>query len=670
MCGIAGWFGGDVARDEASLRDLGRDMSDAIHHRGPDAGGVWVDDALPLVLAHRRLSIIDLSPAGAQPMLSHGGRYVVSFNGEIYNFRALRSRLEAGGATFRGHSDTEVLLAAVEAWGVRETLALLEGMFAFALWDRQARELTLARDRIGEKPLYWGRVGGGLAFASELSSLRRVPGFDAGIDRDVVAQYLQLGYVPEPWSIQRGVYKLPPGCFVVLDEAAARGRRRVDAAEISRDGRDAPARYWSAAEVVREGVASRHADTRSDDEVLADVETTIGAVVDEQMVADVPLGAFLSGGIDSSTVVALMAARSERPVRTFTIGFEEAAWSEAEAAAAIAHHLGTDHTERTLSAADALAVIDEMPTVYSEPFADSSQLPTLLVARVAREHVTVVLSGDGGDELFCGYNRYRFAEKAWRTSRRLPAPVRRLGARGLRAVPPPAWDAAAGGLRDALGRIGRTPGVLRQPNIGGKAHKMGMCLASESVGEMYRGLVSTWDGAADIVPGAHALPSPLDVANAPGGLIDQFMAWDLVTYLPGDILDKVDRAAMAVSLETRLPLLDRRVAEMAWRLPERARVRDGQAKWALRQVLYRHVPRALIDRPKMGFSVPVAAWLRGPLRSWADGLLDEARLRDQGLLDAGAVQTRWREHRDGRRDHAAGLWAVLMLQSWLEATAG
>lgn len=645
MCGLAGVLGKQV--NEEHLRH----MVAAIHHRGPDGQGVWSDAEANVGLAHARLSILDLSLAGYQPMLSASGRYVIVFNGEIYNHLVLRTGLEkAGWATsWRGHSDTETLLAAIAAWGVEETLKQCVGMFAFALWDKQVRSLTLARDRLGEKPLYYGWQGETFLFGSELKALKMHPAFRAEIDRDALTLFLRHNAIPAPYSIYKGIYKLPPGTFLQLHT----GQKDVR-----------PVAYWPARSVAEAG--QRNLFRGSDAEAVTELERLLGQAVGGQMVADVPLGAFLSGGIDSTTIVALMQAQSARPVKTFTIGFNEAGYNEAEHARAVARHLGTEHTELYATPQDAMDVIPNLAAIYDEPFADSSQIPTYLVSRLARSHVTVSLSGDGGDELFGGYNRYFWARNLWRKLGWMPRPLRAALAGVLTTLPPAAWNAV-------FQRLGRwLPSGLRYANPGDKLHKAAEILAVGSPEEIYLGLVSHWKIPANLVPGSH---EPLTLLTDPSQRPDlpdfehRMMYLDMVSYLPDDILTKVDRAAMAVSLETRVPLLDHRVVEFAWTLPLAMKIRHGQGKWLLRQVLDRYVPQSLMARPKMGFGVPIDHWLRGPLKPWAEALIEPGRLTREGVFDPAPIQHKWAEHQSGSRNWAYYLWDVLMYQQWQEATA-
>jgi asparagine synthase (glutamine-hydrolysing) len=646
MCGIVGALGREV-HDEV----LGA-MAARIAHRGPDDRGVWVDPEAGIGLAHVRLSIVDLSPAGHQPMASASGRLVLVFNGEIYNHLALREALAGAGRApaWRGHSDTETLLAAFEAWGVRETLTRCVGMFALALWDREARTLTLARDRLGEKPLYYGRQGDTLLVASELAAMRAHPAFEGRVDPGSLALLLRHGYIPAPWSIHEGIRKLTPGTTLVVDAAGRHGE---------------PEPYWDPQAVIRD-CQSRPFEGTPEEAVDA-LERLLTEAVDGQLMGDVPVGAFLSGGIDSSTVVALMAALGRGPVRTFSIGFHEAGFDEAPHARAVAAHLGTDHTELYVTPDDALAVIPRLPALYSEPFADSSQLPTFLVSQLARQHVTVSLSGDAGDELFGGYSRYQAVDGAWRRLAGLPGPVRQLGAAVIGGVPIPTWNALLGPVRPLL------PARWRDANLGDKLHKGVAGLRITDRHALYHHLVSACQEPMAIVRGAREHPTPLTspaLRPAAHPFYQEMMALDMVTYLPDDILVKVDRAAMGVSLESRVPMLDHRVVEFAWRLPLAYKVRDGVCKWVLRQVLLRHVPAALVDRPKMGFGVPIHAWLRGPLREWAEALLAPERLRAEGHLDPDAVRARWEGHLGGRVNAAYELWHILMFQAWLENNGG
>lgn len=645
MCGIAGCLLSQQRVVSAcSPGDVARDMADRLRHRGPDAAGVWSDDLSRIALAHRRLSILDLSAAGDQPMRSACARYVVVYNGEIYNWAELRGELEATGQApvWRGHSDTEVLLAGIVAWGLEATLRRARGMFALALWDRGEKTLTLARDRIGEKPLYYGRVGDGFAFGSELKALRALPAAHFDTDPGALALMLRYGYVPAPYSIYRGIFKLPPGTLL----------------RVTADGRFGdPEPWWRFAAVAQDGAANRRA--LSDGMALDELEAVLGAAIGEQMVADVPLGALLSGGLDSSTVVALMQSRSTRPVRTFTIGFTEGHYDEAAHARAVAHHLGTEHTELHVAPAQARDIIPCLPDIYDEPFADSSQIPTALVCALTRQHVTVCLSGDAGDELFGGYNRYFWASSLWRRLGGVHPGLRRAFAGGLSAVSAGAWNGVFGALSPLL------PARLRVSNPGDKLHKLAEVMGAPSPEALYRELVSQWRGALPLRRISEPSTLVADPSRWPAlsGFAERMMAVDTLTYLPDDILVKVDRAAMAAGLEMRVPFLDARVIDFAWRLPFRQKVRDGQGKWLLRQLLYRHVPRELVERPKQGFGVPIEHWLRGPLRDWAEDLLSPAALGADGMLDPAPIRAMWQRHLLGRNVQYA-LWNVLMYQAW------
>ncbi|NRO96625.1 asparagine synthase (glutamine-hydrolyzing) [Paraburkholderia sp. NMBU_R16] len=650
MCGIAGFWTRTASEHETAQAILSR-MTDSVAHRGPDDAGAWFDPAAGLALGHRRLSIVDLSEHGRQPMVSECGRYVMTFNGEIYNCLALRRDLEAEGRApaWRGHSDTEILLAAFVAWGVDRTLERAVGMFALALWNRQSRVLTLARDRIGEKPLYYARVGDGIVFASELKALRTYPGFDArAIDRNALCLYLRYACVPAPHTIYENVRKLPAGSYVQLEFPEVW---------------PAPRRYWTLEQVIGRGRA--YPFEGSAEAAVDELDRLLRDAVHGQMMADAPLGAFLSGGVDSSAIVALMQAQSAKPVRTFTVGFDDATYDEAVHAKAVARHLGTEHTEIVVTAARALELVPKLPTIYDEPFADASQIPTYVVAQTTREHVKVALSGDGGDELFGGYTRYFLTPRLWSRLRRVPSGMRKRIASALYSLRPDHADQFA-----ALFQGAWSPGARDGTRIGERLHKLANVMGAQSRTDLYRLLLSSVHHPERLALSGRELPTRVDTPEAWSvdlEFAEQVMAVDALTYLPDDILAKVDRAAMAVSLETRMPFLDHRVVGFVWSLPLSLRIPEDKPKWLLRQLLYRYVPREIIDRPKQGFCAPVGEWLRGSLRDWAQALLDPARLRDEGFLDATRVDRMWQQHLSGRMNWQHPLWTVLMFQAWLEA---
>lgn len=644
MCGIAGFFSGTDHNRELLVERASR-MATTLRHRGPDDAAVWVDERSGVGLGFRRLSIIDLSAEGRQPMQSADRRYAIIFNGEVYNFLELRAELTGLGHEFRGHSDTEVLLAGISEWGIRPAIQRANGMFAFALWDSREHQLYLGRDRIGKKPLYYGRFGGTLLFGSELKALRAHPAFQVEVDRGALTLFLRFGYVPAPHSIYAGVSKVLPGTLVRFCRADA------DPEVIA---------YWTA----RDAVTQTTTVFSNEGEAVAQLDALLRDAVKLRMISDVPLGAFLSGGIDSSTVVALMQAQSNRPVQTFTIGFWEGGYNEAEDARAVAHHLGTDHTELYVTPAEALETIPELPRIFDEPFADSSQIPTYLVSRLARSKVTVSLSGDGGDELFGGYNRYFWGRRVWNLRRRVPTSLARGAASMMGIFSPSALNTIFNRLMPLL------PKAMRFPVPGDKISKLSEILHADTPERLYKLLVSTWKRPGEVVRDG---TEPATVLTDPGrwselpDFTHAMMYLDLITYLPDDILVKVDRATMSVSLEGRAPLLDYRVVEFAWRLPLAMKIRNGTGKYLLRKVLDRYVPRELVERPKMGFGVPIDSWLRGPLRDWAEALLDPDRIEREGFFDPAPIRAKWKEHLSGERNWQYQLWNVLMFQAWLEA---
>ena len=651
MCGLVGYLGGGECNGL-----LLRDMADKISLRGPDDAGYWTNQNREIGLGHRRLAIVDLSLAGHQPMVSTSGRYVIAFNGEIYNHLDLRKELEQIPSSpffvkgrdiqWNGHSDTETLLAGIEAWGLEATLKKSIGMFAIALWDMESSVLILARDRMGEKPLYYGWQGEGdervFLFGSELKALKAHPSFTARVDRGALCLLMRHSYIPAPYSIYQSIAKLEPGCL--LSVSLAQPEHKIW-------------KYWDVIDVAQVAVAKPFSGTP--DQAVDALEKLAKDAIRQQMMADVPLGAFLSGGIDSSTVVALMQVQSSLPVKTFTIGFNEKGYNEAVHAKAVARHLGTDHTELYVSPEQVMEVIPRLPSLFCEPFSDASQIPTFLVSQLAKQQVKVSLSGDAGDELFCGYNRYQMTSSVWRKLSMLPVPLRTLAAKGITAFSPTTWDRLAGVV----------PSAHRYAALGDKLHKGAGVLASRNFDELYLGMVSHLPNPEDWVIGGLEPPTHLtglrpDLEGL--GEVERMMALDTISYLPDDILVKIDRAGMGVSLEGRVPLLDHRIVEFAWSLPLDYKLRDGQTKWPLRQVLYRHVPRELIDRPKMGFSVPLDDWLRGPLRDWAEGLLSRDRLRREGYFHPAPILKIWAEHLSGQRNWTSRLWNILMFQAWLE----
>ena len=647
MCGITGFLDTSENTDQASFQATIARMMGTIRHRGPDDEGEWLDPQSGVTLGFRRLSILDLSPTGHQPMFSADDRYVIVFNGEIYNFNQLRSELAGLGHSFRGHSDTEIVLASICQWGILETVRRCNGMFAFALWDRREHHLTLVRDRLGIKPLYYGWAGSVFLFGSELKALKAHPAFPAEIDRGALALYLRYNYIPAPYTIYSGFRKLMPGTLLTLT-----GNKPGELPE--------PELYWSARQMAESGVA--HPFEGSDQAAVGELDSLLRESIRDRMIADVPLGAFLSGGIDSSTVVALMQVQSRRPIQTFTIGFNESGYDEAGYARGIARHLGTDHTELYVTPQEAQAVIPHLPALFDEPFSDSSQIPTFLISELARRHVTVSLSGDGGDELFGGYNRYTWVQKIWNAMGWLPAPLRSFGSATLNRLPPAAWD---GLLSNRL-----IPSRWRFSEPGEKIRKVSEILSAGNPEAVYLDLISHWKDPSAVVRGALEPPTLLTCQDARArfpDLASWMMYTDLVTYLPDDILVKVDRASMGNSLEARVPYLDdQRVVEFAWRLPMKMKIRDGKGKWLLRQVLYQYVPESMLERPKQGFGVPIDAWLKGPLRAWAEALLDKQRLNDEGFFYPEPILQKWQEHLNGKHNWQYHLWDILMFQAWLQ----
>jgi len=637
MCGIAGYVG----KTSYPYNCLG-EMAKAINHRGPDDRGTWYNEDEEIGLAHARLSILDLSSAGHQPMHSVSKNFVLVFNGEIYNHKVLRSELELiAQRNWLGHSDTETLLVAIDHWGLEKTLKKAKGMFAIALWDKRNKNLSLACDRIGEKPLYYGWVNDQFVFASELKSIKKFPEFKNLIDRNSLALFLRFNSIPAPHSIYQDIYKLEPGQIIQLNAESKKVKKF---------------NFWSTEEVYNKGNLSQISGTPK--EIVDQLEVVLSKAVSSQMQSDVPLGAFLSGGIDSSTIVALMQSQSDSQVNTFTIGFNAKEYDEAKHARMVANHIGTNHFEMYVSERDALDIIPDLPNIYDEPFADSSQIPTYLVSKFAKQEVTVALSGDAGDELFGGYNRYVFAEKMFSKIMKGPISIRQLISSAIFTMTEEKWNTL---LNNFLSE--------RFTDIGHKLHKVANVLPSKSIRDMHFKLVSQIHNPSDWLLNANEYKTPLNddterfVELNP---IEQMMAYDLITYLPTDILTKVDRAAMAVSLETRVPFLDLNVIEFSASLPMEFKIRNGVTKWALREVLYKHVPKDLIERPKMGFGVPLAEWLRGPLQDWAESLLDEKRLHQEGFFDVEFVRNKWLEHLSGKRNWHHQLWNVLMFQAWLE----
>jgi asparagine synthase (glutamine-hydrolysing) len=654
MCGLTGFLASKNFGPECE-NHLSR-MADAIRHRGPNDQGIWLDRDARIGLAHRRLSILDLSPQGHQPMVSARERYVIVFNGEVYNFKDLRRELDSLGescgsgssATWRGHSDTEVILAAIEQWGLEKAVKRFIGMFAFALWDKKERVLHLVRDRLGIKPLYYGWQGNSFLFGSELKALKAHPDFKGQVDRNALALLLRHNYIPAPHSIFEGIHKLLPGHILTLN-----------AENPNRLPNSVP--YWSAEEMAEK--MANDPFKGSEEEAISQLDFILRDAVKMRMISDVPLGAFLSGGIDSSIVVALMQAQSDRPVKTFSIGFFEDQYNEAQHAKSVAEHLGTDHTELYVTPQQAMAVIPRLPTLYDEPFSDSSQIPTFLVSELARQKVTVSLSGDGGDELFGGYSRYSAFQDLWKMIGWMPTKMQRVFAKIITSIPLETYNKNFKWLSPIFSKYGNT-----RP-VGDKMYKLSEVLAPGSAKALYTRLISHWKEPDSIVIGASEYPTPFTDGTFwenNSDFLQKMTFIDTITYLPDDILAKVDRASMGVSLEARVPLLDHRVVEFAWQVPKKMKIKNGKNKWLLQQLLYKYVPQKLIDRPKMGFGVPIDFWLRGSMREWAEELLSEKKLREGGFFNPAPVREKWTEHLSGKLDWHYYLWDVLMFQAWLE----
>jgi asparagine synthase (glutamine-hydrolysing) len=641
MCGIAGFFETKLNRDSNEIRTIGNNMIKTLHHRGPDANGLWQDTDIPLLLAHARLSIIDLSKEGAQPMISASGRYVISYNGEVYNFPAIMSDLEDAGIEFRGRSDTEVILAAFEKWGISIALQKLNGMFAFALLDRKEKRLHLVRDRMGKKPLYIGWAGHALIFASELKAIHEHPSFEADISRDALSLFMRYAYVPAPFSIYKNMWQLPAGCMAAID---------LEKIEAFTDLAKIFVPYWHHPRKLEE--ARSHLSAKNDNEIIDEFDALLKDCVRDRMISDVPLGAFLSGGIDSSMIVAHMQEISDIPVKTFSIGFSKSGFDEASYAKKIAAHIGTDHQELYLEANSALDVIPKLPDMYDEPFADPSQIPTYMISKFARQDVTVALSGDGGDEMLGGYLRHYTVPKIWNKVGWLPGPARAIMGKAITMVPVDMWDKVIPG----------------HPQIGERLHKMGNILPLKTEEEIYTHLTCFWVREEPLVIDSGNPVIPLtDNAWRPEGLsfAERMMYGDTLSYLPNDILVKVDRASMANSLEVRAPLLDKRIFEYAWSLPHNVKIRNGKGKWLLRQTLARYVPEKMFERPKQGFAIPISDWLNGPLNNWANDLLSEESLKNDGFLNPEPVINAWQQHQKGKGNYSTRLWNVLMFNSWL-----
>ena len=660
MCGIAGIIDPTGRDTHEKLLKIGEAMTSSLAHRGPDSSGIWGDESSGVVLGHRRLSIIDLS-GGAQPMASVSGRYILSFNGELYNFHSLRTALGRDGINFRDNSDTEVFLAAVTEWPIEKALAMTVGMFAFALWDKEERRLLLGRDRMGEKPLYYGWIATKFVFASELKAFREVPQWGREIDRDALSLFFRHNYVPDPYSIFQNIYKLPAASYLSVDEGYLKAKRHAYSSSGANEGCSvsAPKKYWAVNSLPEVDAAP----SQKDSEQIVDLQELLRSTIKNKMLSDVPLGALLSGGIDSSLVAALMQEASTSPIDTFTIGFDSKQHNEARFAKEVAMHLGTNHEEMYVTGNDALSVIPELPNIYDEPFADSSQIPTILIARLARKSIKVALSGDGGDELFGGYNRYVWGKRLFCLRSVAPLFVQRCLASMAHVLTPEQWNRFGERANNIFGK------TISTNMFGDKLYKATKLLGDKDFLKSYEALISFWHSPECLVFGANEPDRDSEFREYikyRKTSIEKMMLLDMLTYLPGDILVKIDRASMSTGLEVRAPLLDHQIVEFSSRLPLNMKVRGGVGKWLLRQVLYQYVPQTLVDRPKMGFGVPLGSWLRGPLREWATELLNDQCLRDQGILNTNLVHTKWEEHISGQRNWEHQLWGVLMFQSWLK----
>lgn len=649
MCRIAGFW--DPRLNNISYwEEVIIAMRDSMTYGGPDDAGYYLDPESGLALGHRRLAILDLSPLGHQPMFSSSGRFGIVYNGEVYNYKAIAKELEAKGRIFKGTSDTEVILEAIEEWGIEKTVNQFIGMFALAVWDSQEKILFLVRDRLGIKPLYYGWIKDALVFASELKAFRAYPGFTPSIDREVLGLFFRHNYVPGPYSIYKNIWKLMPGRILPINRTSLETKQLT------------PSSYWTAAEIIQKGQEDPYKGSL--DEAEEELEALLSDAIRLRLISDVPLGAFLSGGIDSSTVVSLMQVSSNAVVRTFSIGFDQAAYNEAPYAKSVANHLGTDHTELYVTEKEAQGIIPLLASMYDEPFADSSQIPTYILSKLTRQHVTVSLSGDGGDELFCGYDRYMWGEEIWEKMSWMPPWMKRALRTLLVSVSPSNWDHVSARLSKFL------PVFLKTSRPGDRVHKLAEALLFSNRTELYHWLVSHWRDPLSLVKGMNQEPPTAFNNNGHNLSLDEFIQemqfLDLITYLPDDILTKVDRASMAVALEARVPLLDHRIVELAWRLPLHFKFQNGTGKWILRKILDKYVPQKLIDRPKMGFGIPIDFWLRGPLKDWAEDLLSEDRIKREGYLNHKIVSCKWQEHFSGKRDWQYLLWDVLMWESWLE----